>query len=107
MIELRSYSKWTLNHIWVISISYLVGCIALFLVHGSFGFNMDENGTYFSNTLMHIASGIILALGTGLFQKEILKEHFHVSFSWVWSIITGFVLAELLAGLVLWKLEIY
>lgn len=102
-----NYAKWTLNHIWVICLSFLIGSIVLLVIHGLFGFSMDDDGTYLSNTLMHIASGIVLALGTGILQKELLKEYFYVSFSWVWLLITGFVLAEILAGLVLWKLEIY
>jgi hypothetical protein len=68
---------------------------------------MKDNGTYLSNTLMHIGSGLILALGTGILQKELLKKYFPISFFWVLSLIIGFVIAELLAGIVLWKMEIY
>lgn len=107
MKELKDYKNWILNHIWVICLSYLIGSIVLLLVHGAFGFSMNDNGTYLSNTLMHISCCLVLALGTGILQKELLKQYFHVSFLWVLSLIIGFVLAELLAGLVLWKLEIY
>jgi hypothetical protein len=101
------YAKWTLHHTWAIIVSYLISMVVLLIIHGSFGFSMNDNGTYLSNTLMHIGSGLILALGTGLLQKELLKKYFQVSFFWVLSLIIGFVLAEVLAGIVLWKLGIY
>ena len=107
MKEFKDYANWTLNHTWAIVVSYIISVVVLLLIHGSFGFSMNDNGTYLSNALMHIGSGIVLALGTGLIQKELLKRYFPVSFFWVLSLITGFLLAELLAGIVLWKLEIY
>lgn len=103
----QELAKWTLHHTWVIIVSYLISIIVLLIIHGSFGFTMNDDGTYLSNALMHIGSGFILALGTGILQRVLLKKQFQLSFKWVWSLIIGFVLAELLAGIVLWKLEIY
>lgn len=105
--ELNDYTKWTLLHVVVIIISYFPGIILLMLIHGWFGFTMDEAGTYLSNTLMHTASGIVLAIATGILQKALLKKYFPVSSSWIMSLIIGFILAELIAGFILWKLEIY
>ena len=100
MNEFKNYTKWTLHHSWVILFSYLISIVVLIIIHGSFGFTMNDEGTYLSNALMHIGSGIVLALGTGILQRELLKKHFHVSFFWVLSLIIGFVIAELLAGIV-------
>jgi len=107
MMEFQDYLKWTLNHTWVIVFSYAISIVAILLIHGSFGFSMSDEGTYLSNTLMHIGSGAVLALGTGLLQRELLKQYFHVSFLWILSLITGFVLAEGVSGVILWKLEVY
>ena len=107
MKEFKDYAKWILHHTWAILVSYIISIIVLLIIHGSFGFTMNDEGTYLSNTLMHIGSGLVLALGTGILQKELLKKYVHVSFFWVLSLIIGFVLAEIIAGLVLWKLEIY
>lgn len=107
MKEMNAYTKWTLHHTWVVTASYFTSMFVLLLIHGAFGFTMKEDGTYLSNTLMHLGSGIILASGTGILQRELLKKYFRVSFSWVWALIAGFVLAELIAGIVLWKLEVY
>ena len=100
-------AKWTLHHTWVICVGYLVSMIVLLLIHGAFGFSMNDDGTYLSNALMHIGSGAILGMGTGLLQKELLKKYFHVPTFWMFSLVIGFVFAELVAGFVLWKLEIY
>ena len=107
MKQFKDCTNRILLHTWAILISYITSIIVFLTVHISFGFTMNEDGTYLSNTLMHIGSGFVLALGTGILQKELLKNYVHVSFFWVLSLIIGFVLAELIAGLVLWKLEIY
>ena len=98
---------WTFLHTLVIPISYLLGMIVLLQVHGLFGYNMTDEGSYLSNALMHIGSGAVLAFGTGLLQKALLERNHPVPWSWVWFLAAGFVAAELIAGLILWKLEIY
>lgn len=107
MKEYKDYAKWTLHHTWAILVSYIISMAVLLIIHGSFGFSTNDNGTYLSNALMHIGSGLILALGIGILQKELLKRYFPISFFWVLSLIIGFVIAELLAGIVLWKMEVY
>jgi hypothetical protein len=107
MKKINAYAKWTLHYTWIILFSYLISMIVLLLIHSAFGYSMKEDGTYLSNALMHIGSGCILALGTGIMQRELLNKYFPVSFFWVVSLIIGFVVAESVAGIVLWKLEIY
>jgi len=79
MKSYRDYAKWTLHHTWVILVSYLISMIVLLFIHGIWGFSMAENGTYLSNAMMHIGSGLVLALGTGILQRELLKKHIRVS----------------------------
>jgi hypothetical protein len=107
MKRYNEFVKWILNHTWAILVSYIISMIALLLIHDAFGFSMENDGTYLSNATMHIGSGFLLALGTGFLQRELLKKHFRVSYFWVMSLILGFVVAEMVAGIVLWKLEIY
>lgn len=103
----KEYGKWTLHHTWIILVSYLISMIVLLLIHGFFGFSMADDGSYLSNAIMHIGSGFVLALGTGMLQLKLLRKHIRMSFFWVVSLIIGFVVAESVAGIVLWKLEIF
>ena len=110
MKELKNYAAWTFHNTWVTIVSYIFSKFVLFLllfIHGSFGFSMAEDRTYFSNPLPICIMGFVLALGTGILQRELLKEYFKISFFWVLSLIIGFVIAESIAGIVLWKMEIY
>jgi len=107
MARFNSTAIWAINHLWVICVAYVISMIALLFIHGAFGFSMSDDGTYFSNTLMHIGSGAVLGLGTGLLQKKLLRKTFPVSVLWVLSLMAGFIIAETITGLVLWKMEIY
>jgi hypothetical protein len=107
MKKFSDYANWTLHHTWTILLSYFISMVALLLIHGAFGFTMADFGTYLSNPVMHIASGAILAFGTGVLQRVLLKRHIRIPFFWVVSLVIGFVIAETAAGIVLWKMEIY
>jgi hypothetical protein len=108
MNKYKNWAIWTFHHIWIILGVYLISILFVLLpIHGSFGFTMDDDGTYLSNALMHMGSGAVLALGTGILQAILLKKHIHSTFLWVLALIGGFLLTELIAGIILWKLEIY
>jgi hypothetical protein len=100
----RFWLNWTLSGFVIIPVSYLISLIAVLLVHGAFGFNMTEGGTYLSQTLMQIAGGAVLGLGTGLYQSSLLKKVFNGSSSWIVTLVIGFAVTELLVCLVLWQL---
>jgi hypothetical protein len=103
--KFRFWSNWTLVSTGIIPLSYLVSLIALLLVHGAFGFNMMEEGTHLSQTLMQIAGGAVLGLGTGIYQFSMLKKLFPVSKSWVYMLIIGFAITELIICLILMQLH--
>ncbi len=98
------WKDWTLLSSGIITLSYLLSLIAVLLVHGAFGFNMKEWGTPLSQTLMQMAGGAVIGLGTGLYQKSLLIKLFDVKSSWIYTLITGFVVTELITGLVLWQM---
>jgi hypothetical protein len=104
--KFQFWIKWTLLSALIIPLSYIISLIAVLIVHGAFGFTMDDWGTHLSNTLMLIAGGAVLGFGTGILQKMLLKERFTIPSFWVYSVIIGFVLAELIAGIILWRLDI-
>lgn len=96
--------NWVLLSLGVITLSYILSLLAVLLVHGAFGFNMTEWGTPLSQTLMQIAGGIVIGLGTGIYQKSLLEKMFNVKSSWIYTLIGGFVLTELISGTVLWQM---
>jgi hypothetical protein len=102
----RFWVNWTLISTGIIPVSYLAGLIALLIVHGAFGFNMMEEGTHLSQTLMQIACGAVLGLGTGIYQFSMLKKIFPVSKSWVYTLIIGFAITELIICLILLQLHL-
>lgn len=96
--------RWTLLGFGIIPLSYIVSLIAVLLVHTALGFNQMEGGTYLSQTAMQMAGGAVIGLGTGLYQRSMLKSVFPVTSSWLYTLMIGFTVAELIVCLVLWQL---
>jgi hypothetical protein len=98
------FTKWTLLSLGIIPLSYIISLIAVLAVHTAFGFNMTEWGTPLSQTLMQIAGGAVIGLGTGVYQRSLLRKLFDVKSSWIYALIIGFTITELIAGIILWKM---
>ena len=108
-MKIRKYQfwiNWTLLSFGIIPLSYMISLIAVALVHGAFGFSEMEGGTYLSQTLMQIAGGAVLGFGTGIYQRSLLRKVFNVSSSWVYALIIGFAVNELIICIILWQLGI-
>jgi len=99
-------TNWTLLSFGIIPLSYIVSLIVVLLVHGAFGFSQMEGGTYLSQTVMQMVGGAVIGLGTGLYQKALLKKVFSVSSNWIYSLILGFAITELIVCVILWRLNI-
>lgn len=98
--------NWTLWSLGIIPVTYMVSLIAVLLTHGAFGFSQMEGGTYLSQTAMQMAGGAVIGLGTGIYQRLLLKRVFNVASSWIYTLIIGFAVTELIVCLLLWQLEI-
>ena len=96
--------KWTLLSFGIIPVSYMISLIVVAMVHGAFGFNMSEGGTYLSQTVMQIAGGAVIGLGTGIYQRSLLRKVFDVTSSWIYTLVIGFVVTELIVCIILWQL---
>jgi hypothetical protein len=104
--KFRFWIKWTFQHTWAISVSYLASLIIILICCAIFGISMNEFGTQFEQLVMQIAGGSVLGLGTGLIQRLILKQVFDVQRFWIWSVVIGFILAEAVTGFICWQLNI-
>ena len=85
--KLSFWMRWTLMSLGIVALSYLISLIVVLLVHGAFGFTMADEGTKLSQTLMQIAGGAVLGLGTGIYQRSLLGKLFKVSSSWVYTLV--------------------
>jgi hypothetical protein len=97
---------WTLLSFVTIILGYVAGGIALLLIHGAFGFNQNEWGTTLSQTFGNVAEGAILGLAVGLFQRSFLRKLFNVPAFWIYALIIGFVVIELISGIILSQMGI-
>ena len=102
---LQFFLNWTLAGTGIIPVSYMVSLIAVLLVHGAFGFSQTDPGTHLSQTLMQVAGGSVIGLGTGMYQKDFLRKRFKVRTSWIYFPVIGFAVTELVACLILWALD--
>ncbi len=102
--KLHLFIYWTLLSLGVISLSYIISLFAVLVVHSAFGFNMTEWGTPLSQTLMQIAGGAVIGFGTGIYQKSLLEKLFSVTSYWIYILVIGFAITELITGIVLWKM---
>lgn len=104
--KLKFWMIWTLVNAIAIPFSYIISLIVVLLVHGAFGFNQMEGGTYLSQTVMQVAGGAVIGLGTGIYQKMLLNKRFNVSGFWIISLIAGFAVTELIVCILLWQMKI-
>jgi hypothetical protein len=104
--KFRFWMNWTLLSFGIIPLSYMISLIVVLLVHGAFGFNQMEGGTYLSQTVMQMAGGAVIGLGTGIYQRELLKKMFNIQTSWIYMLVTGFVFTELIVCIILWKMQL-
>jgi hypothetical protein len=98
--------KWVLFSFIIIPLTYIVSLFVVLLVHGAFGFSQMEGGTYLSQTVMQVAGGAVIGLGTGLYQRSLLQKLYHFPASWIYSAIAGFTITELIVCIVLWQLHL-
>jgi|GEM_PF-866474 len=103
--KFRFFRNWTLTGSGIVPLSYILSLVAVILVHGAFGFGETDPGTHLSQTLMQIAGGAVIGLGTGLYQKLLLQKICNITSCWIYFLVIGFVLTELVICLILWQLD--
>lgn len=104
--KFQFWMNWTFLSFGVIPVSYMISLIVVLLIHGAFGFSQMEGGTYLSQTVMQIAGGAVIGLGAGIYQRSLLKRVFNITSSWIYTLVIGFAVTELIVCIVLWQLEL-
>jgi len=105
--KVRFWRNWTLLNALVLIFSYIISLFVMLLIAETiFGFSADEWGTPFQQTVISIAAGIVIGISIGFTQWRLLRKVFNVSSFWLYSVAIGFIIIELIAGIILWKLDI-
>jgi hypothetical protein len=90
----------------VIILVYPVGLIIGLFLSELMGYSMDEWPTQFEQSIMKIGFGILIGFGIGITQWLLIKKVFNISKFWLYSVTIGFIIFELIAGIILWKMDI-
>jgi len=104
--KIRFWKNWTLINAIILILSYIIGIIVMFLIAGAFQVRMDEWGSPFEQILEQIGAGAVIGLSLGITQMLLLRKLFNVSSFWVYSLAVGFIITELILGIILWRLDI-
>lgn len=104
--KFKFWRKWTLLNALVIIILYPVGLFISLMISEAFGYSTDAWAPPFVQVIMFIGNGVLIGFGIGITQWLLLRKNFNVSSFWKYSVAIGFVIAELIVGLILLKLDI-
>lgn len=105
--KIKFWRNWTLANALVLILSYIISLLVVILIAEIiFGFSVDEWGSPFQQSVLSIAAGIVIGFSIGLTQWRLLKRVFEVSSFWLYSVALGFIIIELIAGIILWKMDI-
>ncbi len=105
--KFQFWIEWTLWSTLIIPVSYLIGLILVGIVADVvFHDNLQDWGSPFSQTAEQLIGVIVLGLGTGIYQRILLKKIFKVPCFWIYSVALGFVAAELITAIVLWQMNL-
>jgi len=105
--KFRFLRNWTLLNALVLILSSIISLIVMLLIaEVIFGFSVDEWGSPFEQIILAIAAGAIIGFSIGITQWLLLRKKFGLPSFWLYSVAIGFILTELIVGIVLWKMDI-
>jgi len=104
--KIRFWRNWTLLNAAFVVIGYLLVIIVSILIMVALRLPENEWGSPLQQTIWKIGEGVIIGLSIGFIQLRLLRKIFNVSSFWLYSIVIGFIMVELIAGIICWKLDI-
>jgi hypothetical protein len=105
--KVQFWWKWTLINALALILGYIISVFVVLLINEIiFDNTVDEWGSPFEQTVVQIALGIVIGFSIGITQWRLLRKVFNVSSFWLYSVVIGFTILELIAGIILWKLDI-
>ena len=104
--KVQFWWKWTWRNASALILGYLIAFIMAVIIAMIGNLDSGEWGTPFVQTCWKIGEGVIIGFSVGIVQLRLLRQVFNVSSFWLYSAVTGFIIIELIAGIILWKLNI-
>ena len=104
--KVRFCRNWTLFNAGVIILLYPIGGIIILLIGEAMGYSNDQWAPPLEQTIILIVFGALIGFGIGITQWLLLRKVFNVSSFWLYSVAIGFIIIELIAGIIFWKLDI-
>jgi hypothetical protein len=88
-------------------VGYIVGYIAGLTTGSLFGIGVADDGTHLAQTVIYCVFGSVVITSISLTQLSILKSHkIKISKWWILAGISGIIISEVTAGIILWQLNI-
>ncbi len=98
--------SWTLFNALALIIGYMLSLVAaLFIAESIFGLSLSEWGTPFEQMLIQIIAGVIFGFSLGFTQWKLLRRKFSIASKWIYTVVIGIILVELILGIVFWQMN--
>lgn len=105
--RLQYWRNWTLFNALALIFSFIISFfVVILLAEFVFGISVDEWGSPFEQIVINLAAGSVIGFGIGITQYRILRKIVEISSFWIYSVAIGFILVELIIGIILWEMEI-
>ena len=104
--KVQFWRKWTLRNAIALVLGYIIAFSIAIVITIIGDLNTSEWGPPFTQICWKIGEGVIIGLSIGFIQLRLLRKIFNVSSFWLYSIVIGFIIVELIAGITCWRMEI-
>ena len=104
--KVKFLRNWTLLNAAFFVIGYILALIFTVLMMMFCDISYEEWGSPLQQTMINIGVGILIGTSIGFIQWRLLRKSFHIPSSWIYLVPSGFVLIELIVGIILWKMDL-
>jgi hypothetical protein len=99
--------NWSLLMLTFLTVGNFIGFMAGSLTGELFGLEITDEGTHLTQTIIYCVYGSVLIAVISLTQLLILREYkIKISKWWILAGIPGIIISEIIAGIILWQLNI-
>jgi len=104
--KVRFCVHWTLLSTAGAAIGSTFGIIFFILILQAFDIPEEESGTILQNMIGLIVCTSVVGISIGFMQWYVLQKAFRVSRAWLYSLVIGSIIAEILFGIIYWRTDI-